>query len=591
MSWNPVIATLRFSNGIGCVAWSPCNRFIAVASQGGEIQILDAVTLKQLKSVTLPQGPHSISSSQLLVFSPKSHVLTCLGRLEQGNGRSETLMSWDLQTGIPLSKITMEKSFHKQAISITYSGCGTMVGVLIDELKQSNHRTPTIYTYNVLSGRCIHHHIIEGLSARTIWTQGECVRFATLEVQSITIWEIGFTLNHQLMEVESLSTPDNFDPCQTSIFIPTPSLISFNFKGSLQVWDARHSKLLLGSVDIFGRRLGSFSPDGHFFACSTRRGTYSLWENTPTGYVLHQELTLSNSFGGGLSVPQNGQFIAVYDFTTLCLWDTKNPTTSPSIALTQHAGTTDKYILEFSPDGLLAAVTQPPDDVVVVLNLKSGTPRLTIDAGMHIYGLKLTKSSLLVVGNGEIITWNLPAGDHILNSRANIDNSAQTTFFHCWGDHPLEFASISPNFNNIAIQSSSNAWPRTSLRIYDTFTGRLIAGVVAPILRPWFTPDGHEVWSSNVKHGGWAIMKDSNSNVTKLKCLDPSCAPSGEFPWQSSHGHKVTDGWILSSSRKRLLWLPHQWRSYETNRVWGGWFLGLIHSGLPEAVILELPKE
>ena len=56
----------------------------------------------------------------------------------------------------------------------------------------------------------------------------------------------------------------------------------------------------------------------------------------------------------------------------------------------------------------------------------------------------------------------------------------------------------------------------------------------------------------------------------------------------SNHDYEVTDdGWVLSPSRKRLLWLPHRWRSKEEHRRWDGRFLGLLDGQLAEVVILE----
>ena len=106
---------------------------------------------------------------------------------------------------------------------------------------------------------------------------------------------------------------------------------------------------------------------------------------------------------------------------------------------------------------------------------------------------------------------------------------------------------------------------------------------------PWFTQDGCEIWAVRNDHSksGWKIVEDSGSGVTTLQSLEPNACPSGALPWQSSRGYEVKDdGWILGSTRKRLLWLPHDWRSGERDRRWGGRFLGLLHE-LPEMIILE----
>ena len=57
-----------------------------------------------------------------------------------------------------------------------------------------------------------------------------------------------------------------------------------------------------------------------------------------------------------------------------------------------------------------------------------------------------------------------------------------------------------------------------------------------------------------------------------------------------SRGHEFTsDGWILDSRKKRVMWLPHHWRSkFYLEWVWEGRFLGLLDGDLLEPVVLEL---
>ena len=112
------------------------------------------------------------------------------------------------------------------------------------------------------------------------------------------------------------------------------------------------------------------------------------------------------------------------------------------------------------------------------------------------------------------------------------------------------------------------------------------------LLTPCFTPDGREIWGVSAKdHSpmrGWQVIENSESGAINLLPLSPSKSPSVAPPWQSSRGYEVTDdGWILSSTRKRLLWLPHRWRSDERSRTWNGQFLGLRHRELRDIVILE----
>ena len=87
---------------------------------------------------------------------------------------------------------------------------------------------------------------------------------------------------------------------------------------------------------------------------------------------------------------------------------------------------------------------------------------------------------------------------------------------------------------------------------------------------------------------GWEIIEGGVSGAGKLKRLEETLCPSRTFHWDSIRGYKVTDdGWVLSPTRKRLLWLPHRWSSGEKeDRLWSGRFLGLSCE-LSEPVILE----
>ena len=111
---------------------------------------------------------------------------------------------------------------------------------------------------------------------------------------------------------------------------------------------------------------------------------------------------------------------------------------------------------------------------------------------------------------------------------------------------------------------------------------------------PWwvgFTWDGREVWAASDDLGrdeGWKIVEDSVSGSIKVEPLGGIMHPLGVFPWESRHGYKVTDdGWVLSATQKRLLWLPHRWRSKLQRRAWSGRFLGLLQRELSDIVILE----
>jgi len=572
VSWDSAIATVKYSDELHCLAWSPCSRFIALGLFfGTQIQILDGVTLERLKSFAVPS-----STRQLLTFSPEGRLLTWVGL--------DVAISWDVHTGVAVSEITIDM---RSARSITYSVCGTMFGVLFSSYDGST----AIGIYHVHPSTPTHYHPIEKPVSGTIWTFGECIRFATSGPGSITIWEVGFTSEHPPTEVESLPAPDNFDPSNDYLFLPTPSRLAFVDENTVSVWDAQRSKLLLSSVDVNDFLGMNFSPDGRFFACRTDESETCLWKESPTGYILHQKLISIPGYYHTQLLSPNGQSIVVTSATALQLWSTAGSPTSPSSVSIQTPKPTGSFILELSPDRSLAAAARSTGNMATVFDLKSGVQRLVVDTDTTVYGLRVAGDTIVIVGEGKIVTWNLPVGDNVVNARANDSDAVRTVMFDysSLSKGPGELlASISPDFNYIALTY------HVDLHIYDASTGKHLqdVGSTKGVLGiPRFTPDGHEVWCWC---GGWEIVKDSESNVTKLEFLGkpPTSVPSGGLPWQSSRGYQVTDGrWILSPSGKRLFWLHPLWQEHEIRRLWSGQFLGLLHSQLPDLVVLESLEE
>jgi len=598
MSWDPVIVAAKCSLQIWRTVWSPCSRFIAIDCFT-EIQILDAATLKRVKSLTVQQG-----RPLLLAFSVDSRLLTRL------SVEPEAFISWDVQTGVLASITYPERGGWEQsypggslydqdqeedpgvALSITHSGCGMIFGVLFER-----RDVAVIVTYNNLSSTSIGYHPVERPVTDIIWTHDKCIRFATFGLRSITVWEVGFTLEHPATVVESPPTPNNFDPSKEFLFLPTLSRLAFVLENAISVWDARRSKLLLSYVEIGWPVWMTFSSDGSFFACA-HGSEIHLWKDTPTGYTLHQKLMSSARHCETLLSPDGRSILAFRDLI-LQLWHTADSTTPLPSVPTKGFQDTQSFVFGFSPDKSLAATARFGDNVTTVLDLKSGIPRLTIDVGMKIYGLRAAGSTVVVVGEGKIVTWNLPPRDSALNTTANINDSIRTTIF----DHspflgsPLRpSASISPDLNYIAV-AGAVVEKSVGLNIYGMTTGKCLATVRSPShwgYMPWFTPDGREVWRRSFfsRLQGWAIVKDDESDLLKMECLESSRHPPEGCPWTSPRGHKSTsDGWILNSNGKRLFWLPPHWRSHEEDNMWNGRFLAILHYGLPEAVILEVLEE
>ena len=590
-SWEPISATVNLDDRIGYAAWSPCGKFIAIAKRDST-EIFDGVTLKRLKAFNSPHGFFDTGLS----FTPDGRSLT--------QSSYEGLIGWDVQTGGSLTAIESGSSwFPRQCFSITYSMDGKMIAITYDGPFQDNiddygcHRTHLITIFD-LFGTHIHTcHVSEERMISQIWAHGECFRFAILKPSSITIWEVACTSPHEPSVVESLPAPDEIVEGFYMVFLPSLSRLAFILKDTIQIWDAKSSKPLLKpeASPTFPFNLlytpyrfwGSFSLNGDFFACIVDAGVY-VWKDSPSGYILHQKVAFPHPFDTlGPCLSPDGESIIAPIRSTIHLWSTRDQILPPS---NPPAGDNVEGVsfLAFSPNELFAAFAQ--GSVVKILDLRSGDLLLATDTDMDISCLWMTQDAVVAVAGRKIVSWRVPGENRGIKSEAGFKDSAQTiTLNHLSIPYRAEIrhVSVSPHLRWIAL--SSRKW-QEGLEIYDIFTGRRLGGTMplGAVVIPKFTLDGHQIVDVGFSGGNrtWEIVEDSESGTIHLVQI----APGGElrlFPSDSSCGYEVTgDGWVLSSTQKRLLWVPQRWRSgwYGT---WGGRFLGLFRPELSDVVILE----
>lgn len=588
--WDLCTVKKRIPQGHSVTAaWSPCSKFIAICVSNFEtVQILDAVTLEGLS--TLPSTSHTGFPNEL-VFSQDGYLLTGLfGHLFC----SPHFISWDLQTGGLISDIQMDKI---SSLSLSHSRCGKMLGVL-----QSDNWSCCIYTYDILSGTCISSYKFDHHIESMVWTHSESPRYTVLGSGFITIWELGPTPSHVSTQVNSLPIPDNL-PQRDFLLSPSLSQIAFVHQQRVLVWDTQHCKILLDSSADQGATNMTFSFDGHFFAYGTSGPELYLWKKSPNGYLLHQKI-ISGIGPTQPVISPDRESIITCCHSMVQLWHIASfPTSLSDIPTQAPQDTHEGFILDFSPDEKMVAVTGKLGKGINVLDLRSGYLKLAIDTAVEVYTMRLIGNAIIVCyHNGKIITWDIPTGNHTLDTRVNTQNSAQTTVLESLFPPSTRKSeiSISPNLSNIAIVKH-DIWSGMTLQLYNMDTGRPFLvntplpgpTIIAPVWLPtlWYTPDGSEIWYAPSEKSllQRKIIKDGESNITGLECLQSTEHPPGGCPWDSSNGYQVMDdGWIFNSSGKRLLWLPHHWQWHKTTRRWSGKFLALLHSELPEAVILEM---
>ena len=583
-SWERVVATATFDDRLYDAVWSPCNRFIAVAKYQS-VEVLDAVTLSQL---SIFENPHPTLILQQLSFSPDGRCLTlCVHR---------AIISWDLQTGSPLGTISLrpERS-DDEPFSFKHSEDGKVIAVAYKPWApgRDDRYSSFIRTYDHYSGRHLGSHCFpEGRIIHPIWTHDEYLRLATIDPKSIRIWQSTFALEPPPVEVASFPVPDGIADANRLLFLPSLSRLAFVLGDTIQVWDLKVPKLLLESKLTRGRfpPQSSFSSDGCFFAYTTSGEGVHVWKESPTGYLPYQRLQFFDERSRvAPRLSQNAESIIVSLQSKIHRLHTRDQVPSlPSVSTGD--GRLSDFTLGFSPEENFAAFARRRGNTVTIIDLKSGEPKWNADMGLEIGCVGMAGTTVIVVGYDSIVIWNLPSGDRTFD--ASIIGIVRTTILD--PSSPSRnlgtpwYMSISPDLSRVAITRISGF--HGSLEVDDVPTGSCLARISTDdLLGPRFTQGGREVWTVGYIVGEGEeqceIIEDSESGAIELKLQGRK--QSGVFP-QSSRGYTVTDGWwVVSPSQKRLLWLPHHWRSNERNRVWGGRFLGLLDGELSEVVVLE----
>ena len=595
-SWDSNTPTSVVSSKFGLAVWSPCNRFIAI-SPGHTMtaDILDSATLQRLQS--LPFSRRIALPPEALAFSPDSRMLTFFIRGQNILSPERFVVSWDLHTGGVVSAIEWKgfRDTKSRKAHIIYLMDGKTVAVI------SRYDDSTIISiYDVVSG--VHmHNVDQGARTNldlalgvpyvyTIWAHEASLRFATHGPMKITTWEVGFAPGATPTEIESVSIPDipAFKPGKEldlawTEFHPAScrlAVIRIEAEGTLLIWDARASKLLLHHTNINFRGPMTFSSDARFFSCSAIGSEVHLWKESPTGYALFAKLAHGTSYSQPYLSPDGGSIIT-FSYSAIQLWHTKSFTTTTSTNLAQalqHTG--EDFVLEFLPERLLAVAARKEDRTVTVLDLKSGVPQLVIETPIKVYGLGPIENTIIVVGDKEVITWNLPTGGLPPDARMSVEDSTQTIDFHDDDSNAVVVASTSPDLGYIAWYGEDGF-----LEVYCTSDGQNLRVKLEWASVLWFSPGGHNIWCVDDNQAKvFTITQDTlDHTMTVLDVQDGSWG----CPWGSSRCYK--NGWILGEGGNRLLMLPPLWQSLDSaDRIWSGKFIALLHGGLPEPVILEL---
>ena len=120
------------------------------------------------------------------------------------------------------------------------------------------------------------------------------------------------------------------------------------------------------------------------------------------------------------------------------------------------------------------------------------------------------------------------------------------------------------------------------------------------ILDIQFSLGGHQLWAMDCNSNYYFVVLEELENWNSVekgsdrwitKKITEGDPENGFllFNWSPfEHSCKLNSGWVVDFQDRKLLWLPHSWRSSQWRDTrWNGNFLALVQSILQEPIIIK----
>ena len=612
ISWDSCIASAGGTVAPSHAVWSPCGQFIAVGF-GDTIQIRDSITLERVSVFSLPSSSVQ-SPSVSLAFSPDGCLLAC-NYLEYtpyssfsslwevapeliGNPFTASLPNlgrlplpapvfiWDVQTGTIIYNIK-----HWEIDSLVFSG---------------NHQTVTLLggdgtfrTYNGVNGICMHKDKVvtpPGFVLNAHWIHNKSLLFPTIskngEKLMVNIQELQPTLTPPLSLIVSFFMPLHDGEFS---FSPVSLHASFTTKTEVIILNTQDSKTLLQVKAPSSPYTppGHFSSDGCFFACGTEEFEICVWKSTSDNYVPWCNLWPRLPFKG-FSFSPTKSLILTWGEMGIQLLGLSDHLTIPSSKEPKYHQQCKNHLVAYSADGTYVAIVQQEDCVITILDTILNTPIQSFNTRMPILDIKISHSTIFVVGRNALAKWHLEMGRIVCDFGSIVMATYMTatlmmaTLVMATG---WSKATLSGNCSHVAFTNGED------VLLYDIQAQRVLCRYTADLFVSdiRFSPDGHKLWFTCVDVYSsdydfdpclMELEVEEDGNVTTREL-------SGIWPWVnlfSPHGQQVEWGseWVVDFRGTKFLWLPLSWRTRAEECVrWDGNFLAFIDGHHPVPLIIK----
>jgi WD40 repeat protein len=366
------------------------------------------------------------------------------------------------------------------------------------------------------------------------------------------VWSCSQILRGHDKDVRSVAfSPDGF------------KIVSGSVDRTVRVWDAQQGVRLAEQPElrhvhnhtVFG---AVFSPNGSRIASSSQDGTVCQWDayngdsvstgNPSSGHAI--------SFSSVAYSPPDGLCIVSCSGDKLHIWDADEgkPIGGPLVG---HKNSV--YCVTFSPDGKQIA-SASADKTVRIWDVQAPAgliPQIQQHTA-EVYCVAWSPNgSTLASGlqNGSICLWEVQTRRTIFDIQEHTDSVSSVAF--------------SPDSDGSKLVSASE--DRT-IRLWDVWTGQCIGKLLQGDYKVWsvaFSPDGQQIASGSSDHTVRIWEMDEPRKITFTPCPNPYSINEtlGSTDTLSFHPHTedITfsyadsvgdDGWIYTSTGRRVVWVP-----------------------------------
>ena len=501
--------------------------------------------------------------------------------VSRGRGFKDQIFIWDAQTGVVITKIG-RWGFGE----LVFSGNNRAITCLGER--------GSLDLYSGLDGTPIYKGRLVPPSKYLLgahWVHEESLQFSTSSRDGdkyvINIQELHQTPALPLSLIKTFSVP-SYDGKIS--FSPVSFHISFVTKTGVTILDIQDSRILLQATAACSPYTppGSFSPDGHYFACGTEEFKICIWKNASANYVPWNNLWPRLQFKE-FSFSPTSSSILTWGKEGIQLLETCSHSSPSKLGLHQQGG---NHLVAYSPDRTHIAMAQREGSIVTVLHTHSNTPQQPLNVNMHILDIKIIGNAIFVADGHKLVGWDLETGEQMHNH--------ETMAISTSTPHPHLI--LSENCQQIAFadREALFLYGMKAVSLYEIQAQRIICSHIMefPVDDMRFSPSGHQLWCvTGVTGDNVCLVKLERGEGGNFgNVVEESIDSSYSSSWQSwinlfsSHDRHVGDGseWVMDSKGNKLLWLPLSWRAKQLCDVrWDGNFLAFVGSGYPDPIIIE----